>query len=111
VGAYTGDFRTSSGRQHFRPLRYWENERFEWSPGPESSIITQVVHAPAPLSPPKRAPRRGAGRPKAQIIRPPTPEEDPEKDIDKNVNLYAIIKEWGTDREVNRREFQVLVLL
>lgn len=108
--AYEGDFKTRSGRQHFRPLKHWANERFEYSRGPESAIITQVVHLPPPdeSAAKKKRPGRPRGRaPKAQILRPPTPEEDPEDGIDDNTNLTAIVQVYPREEEVSRRESSV----
>ena len=42
-----GDFQTRrSGRQHFKPLKWWKGEKFEYKKGPQLAVIKEVVHVP-----------------------------------------------------------------
>lgn len=109
---YKGDFKTRrSGRQHFRPLEWWRNERFEYTRGEHSAVIKEVVHLPrdenATLS---KRPRPGrssrAASQGARSIRKASsvPLDNDEEGWDNNTNPIAVVNEFPSDREVQRRE-------
>lgn len=110
---YKGDFKMRrSGRQHFRPLEWWRNERFEYTRGEHSAIIKEVVHLPAlEVQPLGKRPRAGHGvraGSQARSTRKGSsvpPAEDGEDGWDNNTNPIAVVNEYPSGREVQRRGY------
>ncbi|WVF65985.1 hypothetical protein IAT40_000723 [Kwoniella sp. CBS 6097] len=116
---YHGNFKTRrSKRQHFKPLEWWRNERFEYMRGPQLPVIKEVVTYPAepptPFAEKHKRSRTRTGRsasavPNGKRRRDSLNDEDngsAEEDVegwDANTESLGLVQDYPSANEVHRR--------
>lgn len=110
---YQGDFVTRrSGRNHFKPLEYWRNERVEYVRGEYGPVVASVVHVPPVETRPRKAARRarGQGRGRSTTARAESASVAPEAatdqffDIDRHVDTMMPVTDYATGEIISRSE-------
>ncbi|ORY22701.1 Mif2/CENP-C like-domain-containing protein [Naematelia encephala] len=104
---FSGDFLTRrSGRQHFKPLKYWLGEKFEYTRGPAQATIASVVHVPEeptiPLAARYKRGRSGRSQSAKPSARGVTMEPD-EEGWDEKTEPVGLVRQFPSGIEVDRR--------
>lgn len=104
---WTGDFRTRSGRAHFKPIKYWLGERFEYTPGPGLAVKTEVVRVPVEEAKPlaKRPRGRSTSNKPGSSKRKASESVEPEGDgWDADTQPTGRVLEFPSGSEIERSE-------
>ena len=102
---YRGDFTTRSGRKHFKPLDWWRGEKFNYGRGPGLPVIKEVVHLEDDDKRPLGARKRGNTRNGRSVSTAPVAEPDEGDGWDEATEPIGLVKEFSTDRDIQRREW------
>ena len=110
-GEYEGDFVCRrSGRRHFKPLKYWQGEHFEFEKGQYQPAIAEVVHVPEmPAeylgSKRKRSGRSRSNKPsRGDTVDTGNGRWGEEEGWDHETEPVGIVKDFITSNEIQRRE-------
>ena len=105
---YEGDFVCRrSGRRHFKPLKYWMGERFEYQRGQYQPTITEVLHIPEEVIEPLGAKRRRTGR--SASVKPTR--WGAEEGWDANTEPGGLVMDFVSESEIQRRELGCIQLV